>query len=50
MHRQILSFLSALDDFVGKPLELVLGNYTLLGYWQSLQRAQGSLPPAIDTL
>jgi hypothetical protein len=50
VHRDTLSFLFALGDFISKPLEPVRGSYTLLEYRQSLQQAQGSLPLAIDAL
>ncbi len=50
VHRDTLSFLGALSDFVTTPLEPVEGRYTLLEYRQSLQRAQGAIPPAIDAL
>ncbi|KAL5356563.1 hypothetical protein BJX96DRAFT_171727 [Aspergillus floccosus] len=50
VHRHTLSFLYALGDFTTRPLEPVEGNYSLLEYRRSLQRAQDALASAINAL
>ena len=49
-HQSTLSFLGALGVFLTRPLDPVSGNYSILEYRQSLQRAQHSTTLAIWAL
>lgn len=50
VHQDAISFLGALAGFASGPLDPVPGFHSILEYRQSLQRAQASLPPAIQAL